>query len=248
MRARTASRRRPSLAGRVRPFWMPIAALAAVTLVGLAAAATWPGFYPRSVAVVGNEHVARAQILSRARILPHRSIWLQNTGAMATRIAAIPQIAGVWIHRIPPATIRIAVSERQPFAILRSGMESVVVDHELRVLWTSVGNERLPQLVLKTGFQLSDGQFVTARDALALRDAYDAIAAKRMPVDALTLDAYGGLVVTLQDGLRVLLGQETQLPQKLSLVEAILTQVVRTQRRVAAIDVRAPGTPVVVYR
>jgi cell division protein FtsQ len=249
MKARAVPRRRhPSLAARVRPFWMPIAALTVVVLAALGAAATWPGFYPRSVIVVGNHRVARAEILAHARIARGRSMWLQNTGAMATRITTIPQIATVTIHRIPPGTIRIAVTERQPFAILRSGTESVVVDHELRVLWPSVGDESLPELVLQPGFEVSDGQFVTARDALALRDAYDAIAGKRITVAALTLDPYGGLVATLQGGLRVLLGQQTELPQKLALVEAILTQVVRTQRRVAAIDVRAPGTPVIVYR
>lgn len=249
MRARAATRRRhPSLAARVRPFWMPIAVLTTVVLAALGAAAMWPGFYPRSVVVVGNHRVARAEILAHARIVRGRSMWLQNTGAMATRIAAIPQIARVTIHRIPPDAIRIAVTERQPFAVLRSGTQSVVVDHELRVLSPSVGDEYLPQFVVHPGFAVSDGQFVTARDALALRDAYDAIAAKRLTVAALTLDPYGGLIVTLQGGLRVLLGQQTELPQKLALVEAILTQVVRTQRRVAAIDVRAPGTPVIVYR
>ncbi len=48
--------------------------------------------------------------------------------------------------------------------------------------------------------------------------------------------------------MRVLIGQESDLGQKLTLVDAILAQVVRGQRRVAAIDVRAPAAPVVVYR
>jgi DNA-binding transcriptional regulator YdaS (Cro superfamily) len=45
-----------------------------------------------------------------------------------------------------------------------------------------------------------------------------------------------------------LLGPQSDLAQKLTLVDAILAQVVHGQRRIAAIDVRAPGTPVVVYR
>lgn len=248
MKGAAMRRRKPSLAARVRPFWMPIAVLLAVAIAGLLAAATWPGSYPQRLVVLGNHRVSRAEILAHARVARHRSIWLQSTGAMAARIAAIPQIARVTIRRIPPAAIRITVTERQPFAILRSGTESVVVDHALRVLWPSVGDEALPKLLLQSEVELSDGEFVTARDALELRDAYDAIAAKQIAPAALTVDRYGGLVVTLHGGLRLLLGQPTELPQKLALVDAILTQVVGTQRRVAAIDVRAPGTPVIVYR
>ena len=52
----------------------------------------------------------------------------------------------------------------------------------------------------------------------------------------------------MRNGLRLLLGSEKDLAQKLALVDPILSQVVGKQRRVAAIDLRAPATPVIVYR
>ncbi len=59
----------------------------------------------------------------------------------------------------------------------------------------------------------------------------------------LDLDRYGGLEVTLQTGPRLLLGNGSDLPKKLALASAILAQIVHGERRVAAIDVRAPATP-----
>jgi len=48
--------------------------------------------------------------------------------------------------------------------------------------------------------------------------------------------------------LRLLFGSETDLSRKLTLADAILSQLVSRQRRVAAIDLRAPSAPVLVYR
>jgi cell division protein FtsQ len=244
----TARRRKRSATARIRPFWMPILVAGLLAVAAGAFASTWPGFDPRNVEVVGNRRVSTDEIRSAAGIAPHVSIWLQNTGAIARRVAAIPYIGAAWIHRIPPASLRIAVTEREPFAVLESAPESAVVDRDLRVLEPATGEEPLPELVVRPGLELNPGTFAATRDAVELRDAYEQIAARKILPRTLALDRYGGLVVTLRDGLRVLFGQESDLGQKLTLVNAILAQVVRGQRRVAAIDVRAPAAPVVVYR
>ena len=65
----------------------------------------------------------------------------------------------------------------------------------------------------------------------------------------LALDRFGGLVVTMRDGrTRCFLAAQNDLGEKLTLADAILKQVVGRQRRVAAIDLRAPAAPVLVYR
>jgi hypothetical protein len=72
------------------------------------------------------------------------------------------------------------------------------------------------------------------------------LAAHVAPV-ALRSDRFGGLVATMRDGVQVLFGNGADLARKLALVEPILAQVVHGSRRVTAIDLRAPDTPVVVY-
>jgi cell division protein FtsQ len=244
----TGRRRKRSAAARIRPFWMSIALLGLVAAAIIGVAATWPGFETKNVEVVGNERVSSNEILRHADITPGRSIWLQSLGGVARRIQSIPYVAAVSVHRIPPGSIRISVTERVPFAILQSGPERVTVDRGLRVLEPASADERRPVLIVPAGLALWPGKFVTTRDAITLRDAYEAMLLRRITPSSLGYDRYGGLVVTLHDGLRVLLGQDGDLVQKLTLVEAILAQVVRAQRRITTIDVRAPSTPVVVYR
>ncbi|MGC1380005.1 MAG: FtsQ-type POTRA domain-containing protein [Candidatus Baltobacteraceae bacterium] len=248
MKGGKTGRRGRSAAARIRPFWLPIA-LAGALLAGAALfAAAWPGFYPKTISVAGNQRVTRAEILARAGIAPNRSLWLEDTGAIARRIRGIPYIATASVHRFPPALVRIDVSERVPFAIVRSAFGSAVVDRALRVLAPAGPQDREVVFDLGSDLYLEAGSFVTTRDAFALRDAYDAMTVRHIVPVELSVDRFGGLVATMRDGLRLLLGSSSDLDRKLGLVDPILAQVVRDQRRVAAIDLRAPSTPVLVYR
>lgn len=227
---------------------MPVVLITALVLAGAGFAATWPGFDPRAVAVRGNHRVARSEILARAAVAPRVSIWLQNTNAMARRIVAIPDIATASVHRTPPASMTIVVSERAPYALLRSGEEIVLVDRALRVLSPETADGDWPVFVLRAGLDLSPGAFVLTPQSAELRSAYDTMTAHGLPAEELSFDTFGGLVVTLRQGPRLLLGDASDLGEKLSLAKAILAQVVGAQRRVSAIDLRAPGAPVLVYR
>jgi cell division septal protein FtsQ len=227
---------------------MPIAFCAAVVLGALGVAATWPGFDPKHVVVRGNHVVGSGEILAQAAINPSVSIWLQNTRAIKARIAAIPYIARVAIHRIPPASIVIVVTERAPFAMLRSGDDVAVVDRSLRVLTLDAVDEPLPVFVMRPGANLTPGASVATRETVELREAYEAAAGRGIVPVQVAFDRFGGLVVTMSGGLRLLFGSSSDLAGKLTLAQAILSQVVGHAPRVAAIDLRAPAAPVLVYR
>lgn len=242
-------RRKRSPVARVRPFWVPIAIGAAIIAGLLVIAASWPGFDAKYIIVAGNRRVSRHEILAHAAIAPHLSIWLQNTHAIGARIDAIPYVASASVRRMPPSSIRIHISERVPFAVLRSGDESAIVDHSLRVLEPAVLGSALPVLLVSPGYELVPGDYVQTSAAVELRSAYDVIAARRLFPVQLQLDRFGGLVATMRGGLRLLLGGTDDLGRKLTLADAILAQVMGgQQRRVAALDLRAPSAPVLVYR
>jgi cell division protein FtsQ len=241
-------RRKPSPAARIRPFWLPIGLAVIVAAVVLVFFATYPGFDPQRVSVSGNSRVSRQEILTRAAVAPQTTIWLQNTGAIAQRISAIPYIDKAHVRRIPPATIRIVVTERTPFAQLRSGYDTEVVDRSLRVLEPAATESALPVFNLEPGIDLTPGSFVRSPAAVALRKAFETMVSRQITPVELGFDRYGGLVVTLRGGLRLLLGGQNDLAQKLTLADAILSQIVTRKGRVAAIDLRAPAAPVLVYR
>jgi cell division septal protein FtsQ len=236
-----------SAAARIRPFWILIAFFGTLALIGLAFLAMWPGFNVKNVTVAGNQRVSTDEILARAAIPTNRSIWFENTGAIADRIRAIPYIDSVSVGRIPPASLTVWVTEREPFAVLQSGETRALVDHAMRVLSPAPTDETLPVFIVPN-LALRPGMFVTEPGALALRASYTAMAGSGLSPASLTFDRYGGLVATTPSGLHVLFGERDDLGRKVRLLQAILAQVVRRQRSVAAIDLRAPGTPVVVYR
>ncbi|MFY9739252.1 MAG: FtsQ-type POTRA domain-containing protein [Candidatus Cybelea sp.] len=208
----------------------------------------WSGFNPSRVAVTGNRRIASSEILRVADIPPNRSIWLDDTKAIAARVGTIPYVAKASIHRLPPGSLTIAVSERVPFAVLRSDGRSAVVDRELRVLSPAAGDEPLPAFVLTLHGSLAPGAFVTARDASVLRDVYTTMVSGGLMPATLTFDRYGDVIADISGGPRLLLGQSDDIERKVRLINAILAQVVHRQQSVSAIDVRAPATPVVVYR
>lgn len=244
----TAQRKKPSAARRLRPFWLPLTLLGIVAACAGAFLVAWPGFAPQRVVVTGNRLVPSSEIARRARVEARVNMWLQNTGAMNARVSAIPYIAAVHVYRVPPATVLVAVRERVPYAVIRSGYDAAVVDRDLRVLAFATGTESLPAFVVKPGLELLPGAFLTDAGAKTLRDDYELmIAAHVVPLD-LSFDRFGGLVATMRRGVKILFGTDDDFDKKLALVNPVLSQLVRDRRHVEAVDLRAPSTPVLVFR
>ncbi|HTX60263.1 MAG TPA: FtsQ-type POTRA domain-containing protein [Verrucomicrobiae bacterium] len=249
MKSKTPRRRKPSAAARVRRFWV----LALLLALGVASAAVaimlWPGFYPRNLVVSGNLHVSRGEILARAGIAPDVNMWLQDPHAMAERIESIPYVELAAIHRIPPSTVTITITERVPVAVVRSGALFALVDGELHVIRSVVGPQpELPVLIAGPNVALLPGSVLGDPDTVALRDAQKALDGAHVAIAALALDRFGEIVATLPGGIVLELGDEESMDRKLALVKPILAQAARSSRPVAAIDLRAPSTPVLVYK
>jgi cell division septal protein FtsQ len=240
-------RRRKSPGARLRPFWMLFFVVAIAVGAGLYYAATWPGFFPHRVSVSGNHVVPTGQIVARAQIEPRVNVWLQSMGAAARRIAAIPYVKTVTIHRTPPANVRISIVERTAFAVLRSGARRALVDRDLRVLRDDGATSNLPQILVKEAIP-APGAFVGTAAAQHLRDDIDELAQAHVAVRSAGYDRFGDLIATTQGGISLLLGDDSDLSKKTRLIDPIISQVSASGRRVAAVDLRAPATPVVVYK
>jgi cell division protein FtsQ len=210
-------------------------------------AATWPGFFPKHVSVSGNRVVPTAEILARAEIEPRTNLWLQNMGAAAQRIGAIPYVRQVRIHRRLPADVRITITERTPFAVLRNASQAVLIDHDLRVLREDDGGSGLPLIVMKDRIPPA-GAYVTAAPAQRLRNDADALAKAHVAIRSLHYDRFSDLVATTRSGISLLLGDDSDLEKKTRLIDPIISQMSAGGRKLAAVDLRAPATPVVVYK
>lgn len=249
MSPKPVRRRRPGAASRLRPFWFLLVLLLALVALGTYALVTWPALRPHAIDVSGNHVVSREAIVGAARVDMQTNLWLQNTRAIEQRIDAIPYVATARIHRIPPATMRIDVTEREPYAVIRVRGASIVVDRDLRAL-----QEATPALRMLPVLEAPDltapqiGAFATKAPLPALRDDLVALEKAQIVPARLAHDRFGDAVATLRNGIQVLFGDESDLAKKIPLVDPILEQVARKGRPIAVLDLRAPSTPVVVYK
>jgi cell division septal protein FtsQ len=242
-------RKQKSFAARVRPFSWIIVLIAIAAGAAAYWGATWSGFYPSHVAVVGNRTVSKQDILARAQLGMHRNIWLQSMRAAAQRIETLPNVKQAQIHRSLPSSVRIIIVERRPYAVLQTLGGSAVLDHELRVLEPAALPEApVPTFIVKSSVIPEAGAFMRDRYVRRLRDDFDALARAHVVVRLLRYDRFGDLVAVMPSGVRLLLGDDMDLARKATMVGPVLSQVAANGRRIAAVDLRSPRTPVVVYR
>lgn len=232
----------------MRPFWILFVLAAIAAGAGLAYAAVWPGFFPKHVSVEGNRVVPSSRILARASIAARQNLWLQNMHAVAERIESIPYVKTATIHRALPAAVRISIEERRPFAVVQFGRERVLVDHDLRVLAIGASTGTLPVLEVAGTLVPQAGTFIRDAAVQRLRDDDDSLVQAHVPVRSLRYDRFGDLVAMTPGGIQLLLGDDTGLAKVTRLIDPIISQVSASGKRLAAVDLRAPRTPVVVYR
>lgn len=243
----SSRRRRRSVARHLRPFWFVAGALLIVAVAAGYAVASWPGFRPKHVRVTGNLLVPTSEILAQARINRGRNMWLLNTGAMAQRIEEIPYVLSASVHRVPPASITIAITERRPFAVVRSGDESALVDSDLRVLQGADDAGTLPRIGLAPPVLLEPGVFLTQPAAATLRSALISLRVHDVSVEELD-DNSGDVSALLSGDVHVLLGDEANVQAAVPLVAPILARFALLGRTVQTLDLRSPTTPVVTVR
>jgi cell division septal protein FtsQ len=147
-----------------------------------------------------------------------------------------------------PAAVHIVITERKPFAVLQTADGNALVDGDLRVLQPADEPSALPVIVAKHSALPADGAFVKDADAQRLRNDYDVLAQAHVAVRSLKYDKFGDLIAGTRGGISLLLGDDSDLSKKTPLIDPIISQVSASGRKLAAVDLRAPKTPVVVYK
>jgi cell division protein FtsQ len=125
------------------------------------------GFRVVSVALVGNHHVSREEVLATAGITGTTSLLFLDVDQIRQRLKSNPWITDATVLKLYPGELQIGVKEREAFALWqKDGRLSVIAD-DGTVLepYVAPGLIRLP-LVVGRGAQ------VRAKEFLALLDRY----------------------------------------------------------------------------
>jgi hypothetical protein len=246
-----ARRRKPSVAARVRPFWI----LAVLVLLALVAGGVWlvnaPAFRVAHVGIdvpIGSP-VSAQDVRTAAAIAPDANVWLLRPGAIARRIEAIPYVDRASVHRgqFPAPFVEIAVTMRRGAYCVRSGEREVTLDASARVLQNGCAGATLPRLAPGTAtFPPLGATVVDPAIARLLADA-TTLADAGLSMRALGWDRWGGLEGTDASGVQLLLGEDDDLAAKAALVGPVRAGA-GSKRALRTIDLRAPRTPTVEFR
>jgi cell division protein FtsQ len=109
--------------------------LLALAVAGLAAAAGWVVLASSllgvdRVTVSGASAVAAEEVVALASVAPGTPLARVDTGAVAARVAALPRLESVEVHRRWPGTLAVVVTERVPLAVERTGAAYAVLDDD----------------------------------------------------------------------------------------------------------------------
>lgn len=205
-------------------------------------------FAVSSVQLVGARHLTEEEILSIAGISVGDSLFNVDVRRARERLLAHPRIEQATVRRRLPATIHVEVVERVPVAIMPHPEGFAALDAQGRVLMLSE-ELRLPYPLL-TGFDLPEGSGPEPGTELRSPELNRALTvASALPPSLLATvgevaATAQGVTLKTRDGIDVLIGDTSQLEEKLQTLSDILRSLADGRESVRQIDVRIPRTPV----
>jgi cell division protein FtsQ len=187
---RKAARRWTAVLRPLVKWTLVLAILAYTTVRAMALVTESPALRISHLAVQGHRRLSAAEVRSRVRMLEGANIVRADLEAARRRLLGSPWIAEATLRRQLPATIEIAIEERQPVALARFGRGGLQLIAEDGIVLGPLGAP-------KAGFDLpiADGLTAVAGRALSGPGAGVGIPARVDPERA-------GLVGRLVDSLR----------------------------------------------
>ena len=195
------------------------------------AAANAAGFRIASIALAGQKHVSRAEILSLAGVTERASLLLLDAAAARARLETNPWIAHATVLKLYPDRLQIGVIEREAFALWQKDGKLSVIAADGTVL-EPYAAQRFGHLPLVVG----RGAEIKAPEILALIERHASI---RDAVRAAVLIAERRWNLRLKNGIDVRL-PETDIEPALARLVALDRDNKLISRDLAVIDLRLP--------
>jgi cell division protein FtsQ len=195
------------------------------------ATANAAGFRIVSVALAGNRHVSREEVLAIAGVTDTTSLVFLDVEETRARLKTNPWIADATVLKLYPGELQIGIKEREPFALWQKDGRLSVIAEDGTVLEPYVA-PRLIELPLVVG----RGAETRAKQFLALLDRYPAM---RDFVRASVFVGERRWNLRLKNGIDVRL-PETDVAPALERLVALDQEKNLITRDIVAIDLRLP--------
>jgi cell division protein FtsQ len=214
--------------------------LAVVLVAALVAGAGWlvlasPYLLAEKTAVSGVTSVPATRVETVARVPVGTPLARVDLSAVRARVEAIPAVRRAEVTRSWPHSVRIAVTERVPVAVVDQGQGLRAVDDQ-GVLFGSYARRRPAGLPLITT-PVDTGSDALAEGARVVASLAPEIARRVQTTDVASVDQ---VTLVLANGRKIVWGSAAQSGLKAEVVEAMLPSVAASVRQ---LDVSVPSRP-----
>ena len=192
--------------------------------VGLVAVLVWVFVFSsvlgaKHVVVHGAHDVPMSRIESVADVPHGRPLLRLDTGAIAARVEALPDIAAASVHVSYPSTVVITVTERVAVGYLSVGGNAILVDKSGRQFRTTAAvPKNLPRFDIPTGAQATAAGQAVATVAGALTPA---VLGK---LSSIAATDPAQITLQLRDGRSVIWGSADRSADKAQVLPALLSR------------------------
>jgi cell division protein FtsQ len=194
-------------------------------------AANAAGFNIATVALTGQKHLSREEILATAGVTGRASLLFFDVADARARLLTNPWIAEATVQKLLPDRLLVAITERQAFALWqKSGRVGVIADDGTVLEPYVMRRYSTLPLVVGTGAE------TRAKEFLAMLDRFPAL---RANVRAAVLVAERRWDLHLRNGVDVRL-PESDAEVALARFEALEHDVKLSNRDITAVDLRLP--------
>jgi cell division protein FtsQ len=194
-------------------------------------AANAAGFQIVALALSGNRHVSREEVLTTAGVTAHSSLMFLDVEDVREKLKTNPWIADATVLKLYPGELQIGIKERAAFALWQKGGQISVIAEDGTVVEPFVAPAllRLPLVVGR-------GAETRAKEFLELLDRYPEI---QEQVRASVLVGERRWNLRLKNGLDVRL-PEVEVARALERLAALNREAKLISRDIVSIDLRLP--------
>jgi cell division septal protein FtsQ len=187
------------------------------------------------------------------------NIWWVSLKKIRQKLSEIAAIENVHLKRVPPSKILVEIKERHPAAVIvkRSGQELIIDDKGVIIATANflepwqVNPFSLKNLPLVVGLEEKDCQN-NLLDKRILNTASRIIDEFRHLLNTAQIKIDFGnrrkIIVFVNDSLPVILGDDSNLIQKIEVLKTVFPVVWKDVARIEYFDVVVPSCPIVKYR
>jgi len=222
-----------------------------------------PLFRIKYIQVEGTRILSSQKIKEKIDIKIGENIIFADYSEVKALFSGITQIKDYGIYRKFPNTIVIKILERKPAAVLISQGESMVVDLEGYILKVASGLprskteklvqiENISELPVIRGFtknMIGKDVMLPATTSRMIMDSIGSLE-KFLEPSSLQLELKGedGVILLVQDILKVKLGDRRRIKEKIVVLKSLLPAIQGKWDDIEYVDIRYPESPVIVYK